>query len=88
MLILDPILDEKAAAHAANNISYDPNVLQTIKNYVNGRRNYLIGVYSAENAVFRVDSASTSARTAAWPQSPERRHSQSRPSKSMGPLID
>ena len=38
---LDPILDAKAAAMAANNINYDPNQLQTIKSYTGARNSYL-----------------------------------------------
>ena len=39
---LDPILDAKAAAMAANNINYDPDQVATIKSYTLDRRNYLI----------------------------------------------
>jgi hypothetical protein len=39
---MNPILDAKAAALAANNVNFDPNFVNTIKTYVSGRRNYLL----------------------------------------------
>ncbi|MGC8744119.1 MAG: lamin tail domain-containing protein, partial [Verrucomicrobiia bacterium] len=41
-LYLDPIIDAKAAAMAANNINYDPSTVSTIKSYISARRNYLL----------------------------------------------
>ncbi|MEY2407836.1 MAG: hypothetical protein QOF48_506, partial [Verrucomicrobiota bacterium] len=40
---MDPILDAKAAAMAANNVNYLPGTVATIKSYVTGRRNYIVG---------------------------------------------
>ncbi|HON08713.1 MAG TPA: CotH kinase family protein, partial [Verrucomicrobiota bacterium] len=39
---LDPIIDAKAAAMAANNINYDSGQVSTIKSYISGRRTYLL----------------------------------------------
>jgi hypothetical protein len=40
---LDPILDAKAAAHAANGVQYTPSVVTTIKSYIAGRRAFIAG---------------------------------------------
>jgi hypothetical protein len=40
---MDPILDAKAAAMAANNVNYTPATVSTIKSFVTGRRSYLVG---------------------------------------------
>ena len=55
---LSPILDAKAAAMAANNINYDPNQLQTIKDYAAARNAYLRSQLTAAAATFTRAGAS------------------------------
>jgi hypothetical protein len=51
---LDPILDAKAAALRANNITFDANAVQTIKTYVTQRRANIAG--QIPNAAFAVNT--------------------------------
>ncbi len=55
---LDPRIDARAAAFRANNITYDPNTITTIKNYILGRRNTIAGQIPA--ASFTVANTSFS----------------------------
>jgi Lamin Tail Domain/Bacterial Ig domain/CotH kinase protein len=52
---LDPILDAKAEALRKNNVTFDPNAVNTIKNFILARRNYLIGQINAVNGPFAVN---------------------------------
>jgi hypothetical protein len=54
--LLDPILDAKSTALAANGINYDPNSVTTIKNFIRDRRNYLLNnvVTNTDNFAFNV----------------------------------
>ena len=55
---LDPRLDARAAAFRANNVTYDPNTINTIKNYISARRTYIAG--QIPSASFTVPSTSFS----------------------------
>jgi hypothetical protein len=52
---LDPILDAKAAAHAANGVQYQVGVVGTIKSYITGRRAYILS--QIPSAAFNITSA-------------------------------
>ena len=54
---MDPILDAKAAAMAANNINYNPATISTIKSFITGRRAYIAQQLAAggiSNAPFTI----------------------------------
>jgi hypothetical protein len=48
----DPIMDAKAAAMTANNVSFTPSALTNVKNFIRDRRNYLIGQLTRVNPPF------------------------------------
>ncbi len=54
---LDPLLDARAKAHAANNVNYNPAQVNTIKNYVTARRAYIQS--QMPSAAFSVTSPSS-----------------------------
>ncbi len=52
---LDPLLDARAAAHAANGVNYDPSFITTIKSYISGRRSTIAG--QIPSAAFNISSS-------------------------------
>ena len=52
---LNPLIDARAAAFRANNVSYDPNSISTVKNYISGRRSYIVSLLPSAN--FAITSA-------------------------------
>src|SRR5207244_12959996 len=57
-VFMDPILDMKQAALRANGVNVDPNFVNTIKSFVNGRRAYLAGELARVSPAFNVFGAS------------------------------
>jgi len=53
---LDPRIDARAAAFRANNVTYDPNTIATVKSYISGRRSFIAG--QIPSAAFGVTATS------------------------------
>lgn len=56
---LDPFIDERTAALAANNVNFDPAAVTMIKNYITDRRAFLMSQLATVTTTFAVDGPPT-----------------------------